>query len=319
MDIPSVPNVAIGLFFIYSLLSLLVSELQELLSTYIWDGRARNLYRSILTLVGDSVTQSLYIHPLIQSISQEESQQLFAGISYIPNDIFAVALIEIILDQAGEPDDPDKLDYQRFIAFLDTEAVRGSFTAEQMKLFKILAFQAMNQNRSEVSYSQALQTEIMIWFDRAMQQASSLYRRRVRWRMIALGFLVAVVVNADTFNIANRLAEETLLQEQLLQFIEDSSSTYLADNLSDATVDLTTLFADISMLPIGWSSENLIGQFGDVEHSINRFRLLQVLLGWVLTAIATSMGASFWFDLLNRLVNARSARKPTNPEPNRAM
>jgi hypothetical protein len=38
---------------------------------------------------------------------------------------------------------------------------------------------------------------------------------------------------------------------------------------------------------------------------------LTVGIGWLLTAIATALGAPFWFDLLNRVTNVRqSMRKP---------
>jgi hypothetical protein len=37
---------------------------------------------------------------------------------------------------------------------------------------------------------------------------------------------------------------------------------------------------------------------------------LRYVLGWMITGIAISMGASFWFDLLSKLVNVRNTGKP---------
>ena len=37
---------------------------------------------------------------------------------------------------------------------------------------------------------------------------------------------------------------------------------------------------------------------------------LRVLFGWLITAIALSMGAPFWFDLLGKIMNVRNAAKP---------
>jgi hypothetical protein len=37
---------------------------------------------------------------------------------------------------------------------------------------------------------------------------------------------------------------------------------------------------------------------------------LRVLFGWLITAIAISMGAPFWFDLIGRIINVRNAHKP---------
>src|SRR5262249_39777966 len=34
------------------------------------------------------------------------------------------------------------------------------------------------------------------------------------------------------------------------------------------------------------------------------------IAGWIITALAASLGGPFWFDLLNKLVNLRSTGKP---------
>lgn len=39
------------------------------------------------------------------------------------------------------------------------------------------------------------------------------------------------------------------------------------------------------------------------------------IFGWLLTAIAISFGAPFWFDLLNRLMNIRSSVRPGEKAP----
>jgi hypothetical protein len=36
---------------------------------------------------------------------------------------------------------------------------------------------------------------------------------------------------------------------------------------------------------------------------------LRVAFGWIITAIALSMGAPFWFDLLSRIMNVRNTAK----------
>ncbi|HXP02869.1 MAG TPA: hypothetical protein VN808_02035 [Stellaceae bacterium] len=39
-----------------------------------------------------------------------------------------------------------------------------------------------------------------------------------------------------------------------------------------------------------------------------------MVLGWVITALATSLGAPFWFDALNNLLQLRN----TGPKPQRS-
>jgi hypothetical protein len=38
-------------------------------------------------------------------------------------------------------------------------------------------------------------------------------------------------------------------------------------------------------------------------------------LGWLITAFAVSLGAPFWFDLLNKFVNVRASGKAPEEEP----
>ncbi len=66
-------------------------------------------------------------------------------------------------------------------------------------------------------------------------------------------------------------------------------------------------------LPIGWESP------GDEWPGRNpgawMSRIQTHLLGWLLTALAISLGAPFWFDLLNKFIVIRSAVKPHEKSP----
>jgi len=39
------------------------------------------------------------------------------------------------------------------------------------------------------------------------------------------------------------------------------------------------------------------------------------ILGWLVTALALSLGAPFWFDLLNKFIVVRSTVKPKEKSP----
>jgi hypothetical protein len=64
-------------------------------------------------------------------------------------------------------------------------------------------------------------------------------------------------------------------------------------------------------LPIGWNAVNVAQQEADSQGWFPP--ILKRLMGWFITGIALSMGATFWFDLLNKVVQVRSTgRKPNN-------
>jgi hypothetical protein len=62
----------------------------------------------------------------------------------------------------------------------------------------------------------------------------------------------------------------------------------------------------LGMLPIGWSSAEI------PPNGASSWLWLTKVAGWLLTALALSLGAPFWFDLLNKLVNIRHGM--TKPE-----
>ena len=128
MNLPFVLDVAIGLMFIYLILSLLASEIQELITTLLqW--RAKHLKESIEILLGGGMETSehqedvkklvdgLYNDPLLQNVNQAATggiarwfrqftklftgnrrgaygEQLATGPSYIPPETFATSLLE---------------------------------------------------------------------------------------------------------------------------------------------------------------------------------------------------------------------------------
>ena len=54
-----------------------------------------------------------------------------------------------------------------------------------------------------------------------------------------------------------------------------------------------------SPLGLGWEGVDV--------REMTFYELFSKLLGYILTALAISLGAPFWFDLLKKLVNIRSA------------
>ena len=62
-------------------------------------------------------------------------------------------------------------------------------------------------------------------------------------------------------------------------------------------------------IPLGWNPNPFSQAFP---------AWLQTILGWLMTAIAVSLGAPFWFDMLNKIVNVRLAEKPAEESTRKA-
>src|SRR5438045_6157696 len=97
-------DAAIGIIFIYLLVSLVISAINELIAAML-KSRAENLSQGIQALLQDPAQAGwvarLYQHPLIQSLSPPNSKP-----SYIPSRTFALALLDLIAPATtdGSPD-----------------------------------------------------------------------------------------------------------------------------------------------------------------------------------------------------------------------
>src|SRR5215203_1243140 len=109
----TVLEVAVGLFFVYFLLSLICSSINEIVASVLkW--RAKNLEQGLQNLICDQgLFETVMAHPLIKAMGntrtevepvQQAAGQHRAGLpSYVPSHVFACALLDSL---AGEKRDP---------------------------------------------------------------------------------------------------------------------------------------------------------------------------------------------------------------------
>ncbi len=160
----------------------------------------------------------------------------------------------------------------------------------------------------------ALRLEIENTFDSSMERASGVYKRNAKGAAILIGLAIAITANADAIHMISRLSKDSALRDT----ITNSAGEIV---LRNSTVDLDQLrqeadevLTNIS-LPLGWGDANLEQQIRWTRQSKTTFPYLKILAlipGWLLSGIAIAMGAPFWFDLLNKIVNVRNSGKRPN-------
>ncbi len=169
-----------------------------------------------------------------------------------------------------------------------------------------------------------LEQEVALWFDRSMDRSSGVYKRNAKGVAIVIGFLIAVTTNTDTLHVINRLAKDSALRatySQAASALVSSNPNAIAclqaqqgkaaqaDCLNNGANTLRDAVDSSTDLPIGWNVTNWQEQWqfhpqGAIVGG------LKLLAGWLVSAIAISMGAPFWFNLLNKVVNVRNSGKP---------
>ncbi|HEY9749424.1 MAG TPA: hypothetical protein V6C63_12130 [Allocoleopsis sp.] len=203
----------------------------------------------------------------------------------------------------------------------------------------VLARRAQEKSTTIENEVRQLQVEIENWFDRSMERATGVYKRNAKGVAIILGSLIAITANADTFHIVNRLSKNTVLRNAIVESATQATSrAQEAVTVSPTQNELIIVRQQVDEalqslpIPIGWDLTNLSQQFLENEQPPQAqpqpqqsiasllstafsqkgglLRFLKTILGWFVSGIAISMGASFWFDLLSKVVNVRNSGKP---------
>jgi len=332
-------DVAIGVVFLYLMLGLICTSVNELIaSTLAW--RANNLVAAIRRLLpgtgpgGVDLATQLCAHPLIKALSRDNRPP-----SYIPSRTFAMALLDIVMPvkngrvntiqavrdavEASQADDRVK----SALRVLVDEAANALDKGALLKQQNVIDLQLLDTAISQV------QETIEVWFNASMERASGWFKRKMQYCGAVIAILVTVLLNADTIEMVNALSRDGAVRAALVASAEklagappprvtspsdtpppsgtaSPSAPADARAVTDATArSLRERIDELKAtgLPLGWDRKR--------EGQLGAGGWLLKLLGLLVTAAAASLGAPVWFDVLNRFVNIRGAGKAPEEKP----
>jgi hypothetical protein len=171
-----------------------------------------------------------------------------------------------------------------------------------------------------------LKKSVEDWYNSAMDRVSGWYKKRAQFVLGGIGLVLAVGLNADAVRVVRQLSTDTTLRQSLVAAAQSAKSPdgKGGQNIKDQMDEAKKQVSQIKELgiPIGWSvpveaqkqaeNEGWLVALNSVPN-VKEEGWLQVFAGWLLTAFAVSLGAPFWFDLLNKIMVARSTIKPAEP------
>jgi hypothetical protein len=300
----TVLDVAVGLVFIYLMLSVACSLLNERIQSML-DARAKMLEVALRKLLGgehNSPFDGVKDHALVQAIAHGRTGMP----SYLPASTFASALFDTLVPADGE----HPLTFKRLRDAI-LRLPRSSRTA------------LLTLTNSAEGDLAAVRANVEHWFDNAMERLSGGYKRHVTAWLFTLGFVLAAATNADSIQLVQRLEHEGALR---------AAVTARADKVDTASQKLALDPTDLDRMDLlFWDTDHMVTADDEArcpralrqpELSASWLRWLALkLAGFVMTALAVSLGAPFWFDLLGRLVNLRAtgakpakSTKPADPD-----
>ncbi|MDV6342112.1 hypothetical protein R2103_10085 [Nitrosomonas sp. Is24] len=317
----SILDIAMGMVFLFVLVSLLCSAVNEMIAQFI-RMRAKNLEAGLTNLLqsgeANQLVADLYQHPLISGLSKAGEKP-----SYIPPKNFTLALMDIMTGSTGKlPADNQsliaKIESQKF--FAQTEAGKSII---------LLLHEAGDD-------AEKARRNVESWYNDAMDRVGGWYKQKTQVIIFGISLMVCTALNIDAIKISQTLWTDIALRQALVQA---ASSTDVAGLMGDqgsakqrpasacdataATQSNEPAPCESSMqqsaktagvlieqikglhLPIGWKKPDgqwTVAGFGFMEWLVK-------ILGILITTFAGSLGAPFWFQLLNKIVDLRAAGK----------
>lgn len=295
-------DVAIGLVLVYLTLGLVCTAISELINQRL-GLRSNTLQDALLRLLdGEATRAAFFAHPLISPLREGNSSYP----SYVPADLFARTVLDLAAKGGAPPTTVDEL------RALLRDPACGLPTQPRQALLTLLD--------GGVTDLDEARRRTAAWFDHTMDRASGWYRRNIQRYTFLASLALVTALNADTLAIARAtwndegLRHAVAAQAHLLVSTGQDGPGQVkkaADVLQDELKGIKQ-----SGVPLGWDHAavaELIPALRSEDTPDDTHMRVATVLAWVqkgfgllASAFAVSLGAPFWFDLLNRLTRLRT-------------
>ncbi len=339
-------DLVIGLAFIYFILSVICTSIVEIVA------QAKNLRAASLnkwikdsfnTAQGGTLGDQIINHGLVDGLTMKGRIA-----SFIPANVFSAALFDIIYQNYIKSQQKSDAGLT-----FNCERLREAILSEETIIpadLRRYMLQAIDECQDVQKNIDLLKTRIEHWYEDAMDRLTGTYRKKTRVITIIAAIALTVGINADTIAItkylkdnpqqaellattAAKVAKDSTLYKQTVVKLDsiksklDTSSAHAAASIQE-TINMSiaaqqqgdSLYRSMTTvgIPMGWTQPTItegLKHEKDVKGKILFILSLIVksFIGWMFTAAAITLGAPFWFDILNKFVNIRSAgKKPSS-------
>lgn len=349
-------DVVIGLMFLYFFLGMLCSVIIEgIAAKRKWRAQDLYIAIQSLLGKDEAILKRFYASPLFLGTTPEEyfkskSAENKTTPSYISSRNFVLALLESL---KGHPDIAEKIKTDPNAFPIDSvdnikklvQAIPGDHTVKSALL-------PLLETAGGGDLNNAFE-KIEKWYDEAMDRVFGGYKRYLQAWSLGVAFVVALTLNADTFAISKALYRDKTVRDSFVTMAQEVVQSPLPDDSKQKNELLNKYGEKLSALnlPIGWPKgifgpQNSQPQVNEPDKTSDKkepqakrtdtdktpgTKELQItepqtlfagakdpskLVGILFTALMVSLGANFWFDMLNKIIKFRSAgnKPPTQDD-----
>ena len=303
MDLTTIIQVAIGIIFVWVILAVITSQVQEWVAS-IFSWRATFLEDAVKQMLGNpEVKNKVYSHPLIQGLYTNDGKRKPAG---IPQDKFALVLFEEVINSGITVADAKNTfdNLKKSVAALKAKGEGNPMTNFAKSLDTLLI--GIEEKAGDATHSiTEARIRVESWFNDSMERLGGAYRRRMQITGLIVGITVAAALNVDTGAIMTTLWKDPILRQAIVTQANQVQASDVQPG-QPATVEEIAKNAEklnVLSLPIGWSAKNI---------PTNANGWVAKIVGILLSGMAAAQGAPYWFDIMRKLV---TRNPPVPPQP----
>jgi len=296
-------DVTIGLITIYLSFGIACTAIVEAISS-LTSLRGRDLQRGLKEFFKGFSSEenhkkthfadAFYAHPLIKTLRKGDKGRP----SYIPTKIVGSVVVSLLkLD--GSADNLKKA----------LEALPGKNPGDNQ--IKDLLLDFYKEAKGDII---EFKNKIETHFDLSMERVTGWFKRTTQYTSLIISICLVSIANVDTIDIANslainpearavivKLAGKLLSQQKTIESqlaIKPDQSENIINNIEKAqkSYDNAVKEAVQAGLNLGWEGIELC-----------EINWLSKIIGLIVSGFAVSLGAPFWFEILQRFMNIRGA------------
>ena len=194
----------------------------------------------------------------------------------------------------------------------------------------------------------AIRVNLESWFNDAMDRLSGTYKRRASFFAFLIGFILALLLNVDSINVATRLWREPTLRQAIIAQAQSYTAPTASQGVGTAgpleNIPMLETQLQALTIPFGWTfavfntsgsqcsfvpinatqvwgipgrdnqGQPICNGITNLPFDLNGW--LAKVLGMLMTGLAAAQGAPFWFDILKKFINVRgTGANPVEQNP----
>lgn len=290
-------EIAIGVVFVFLVVSLLCTAINELIAGML-RSRARELERGIFNLldgtsnvpppptpkplpagavqptgVGTELSwaRRFFAHPLINALSKDGQRP-----SYVPSHTFVTVLKHLVSESNPPKQTLETPAFARPLSGLSSfDQIRKAIenvqdNTELRRALLALVEEARSDVTPGVSDTAKFDSRVQVWYDHAMERVGGWYKRKTQRTLILIAISIVFIGNIDAIAIFRSLATDSTLRASIVAAAE----SYAKRTPAPTTRDSLTEGAPPA-------SPDLSTSISKVQQSVTQLDNLGIPIGWI--------------------------------------